>query len=58
MSPAAHAIVFGLLIVDLLVGAYAIELFWGHWPAIGFEFAIILGYVLFVLQWLPWRRPQ
>ena len=58
MSFLAHVGVFGLLIVDLLFGSFAVERLWSHWGAVGFEFAIILGYVMLVLQWWPWKRPD
>ena len=58
MSFGAHLAVFGLLILDLVLGSSAIDRLWSHWGAVGFEFAIILGYVLLVLQWWPWKRPD
>lgn len=58
MSLLAHLAVFGLLIVDLVFGASLVERLGGRSAMIGFEFLLILGYVLFVLQWLPWRRPR
>jgi len=55
MSLAMHVAVLGLLLIDLALGGQVVRHFLGRYPTIGFEFAIILGYVLFVLQWLPWR---
>jgi hypothetical protein len=56
MSIFAHATVLGLLVIDLLFGGQVIDHFGGRFAVAGFEFALILGYVLFVLQLLPWRR--
>ena len=58
MSLAAHVGVLGLLLVDLSIGGQAISRSLGRLPTLAFEFAIILGYVLCVLQWLPWRRDE
>jgi hypothetical protein len=56
MSLVAHLAVLGLLLVDLSLGGHVVRTFAGRYPTMAFEFAIILGYVLCVLQWLPWRR--
>ena len=56
MSPITHVTVLGLLLVDLALGGQIVSRYLGRYPTMAFEFAIILGYVLFVLQWLPWRR--
>lgn len=58
MSLIAHVGVLALLLVDLALGGQIVSRYLGRYPTIAFEFAIILGYVLFVLQWLPWRRPD
>jgi hypothetical protein len=56
MSLVTHAAVFALLIVDLFVGGSLVERVGGRWAVTGFEFALILGYVIFVLQAVPWLR--
>jgi hypothetical protein len=56
MSIFSHVAVLGLLVLDLLFGGQMIERFGGRFAVIGFEFVLILGYTLFVLQLLPWRR--
>ncbi len=56
MSIIAHAAVFGLLVLDLLFGGPLMDRLGGRWASVGFEFLLILGYVLFVLQLAPWRR--
>lgn len=56
MSLAAHVGVLGLLLVDLSIGGHVISHSLGRYPTMAFEFAIILGYVLCVLQFFPWRR--
>ena len=56
MSMIGHVAVLGLLILDLAVGGPVVDKLGGRWGLIGFEFLLILGYVLFVLQLLPWRR--
>jgi hypothetical protein len=56
MSIFSHVAVLGLLVLDLLFGGQMIERFGGRFAVIGFEFVLILGYALFVLQLLPWRR--
>ena len=55
MSIFSHVAVLGLLALDLLFGGQMIERFGGRFAVIGFEFVLILGYTLFVLQLLPWR---
>jgi hypothetical protein len=57
MSLIAHLGTLALLIVDLAVGGPLISHLAGRWGLIGFEFLLILGYMLLVLQLLPWRRP-
>jgi hypothetical protein len=57
MSLIAHLGTLALLIVDLAVGGPLISRLAGRWGLIGFEFLLILGYMLLVLQLLPWRRP-
>ena len=56
MSFATHLAVLGLLIIDLAIGAPLAGQLAGRWAILGSEFFLILGYVLFVLQWQPWRR--
>jgi hypothetical protein len=56
MSIFFHAAVLGLLVLDLLFGGQLVGRVGGRWAVVGFEFALILGYVLFVLQLQPWRR--
>ena len=56
MSLISHLLVMGLLIVDLIFGGEVVERFGGRWATMGFEFVLILGYALFVLQLAPWRR--
>ena len=55
MSFGMHLAVLGLLILDLAIGAPMAGYF-GRWAIPPAEFLLILGYVLLVLQWLPWRR--
>jgi hypothetical protein len=57
MSLVAHLGTLALLIVDLAVGGPVVHHLAGRWALTGFEFALILGYVLLVLQLIPWRRP-
>jgi hypothetical protein len=57
MSLISHLGVLALLVLDLAVGAPIVDKLAGRWALIGFEFLLILGYVLCVLQWQPWRRP-
>lgn len=56
MSFSMHLAVLGLLIIDLALGAPMVGDLAGRWAIIVAEFGLILGYVFFVLQWLPWRR--
>lgn len=56
MSLISHLIVLGLVGIDLFFGGELVGRFGGRWATIGFEFALILGYLLIVLQLLPWRR--
>ncbi len=57
MSLTTHLAVFAVLILDLLLGGQAIRAVGGRFAATAFEFAVILGYVIFVLQWgVPWGR--
>ncbi len=58
MSLISHLAVLGLVVIDLVVGSPVVGHLAGRWAAIGFEFAILVGYVLLILQWLPWRRPD
>jgi hypothetical protein len=50
MSLLSHLLVLGLLGVDLFFGGSLVEDLGGRWAMLGFEFALILGYVMFVLQ--------
>jgi hypothetical protein len=56
MSLFTHLGVLALLLLDLVFGGPVVGRFGGRWAVIGFEFVLILGYVLLVLQWQPWRR--
>jgi hypothetical protein len=56
MSPISHLLVLGLVAIDLFFGGELVRRFGGRWATIAFEFALILGYLLIVLQLLPWRR--
>ena len=59
MSLTMHVIVFTLLVVDLLVGGWAVGRFGGHRATSAFEFITILGYIIFVLQWgVPWGQGE
>ncbi len=59
MSLITHVAVLCLLIVDLLVGSVVIGAFWNGWAATAFEFALILGYIIFVVQFgVPWGRRE
>ena len=54
-----HIAILGLLVLDLIVGATIAQRFVGGWAATGFEFLLILGYVVFVLQWgVPWANRE
>ena len=55
MSLIAHLGTLALLVLDLAVGGPLISRFAGRWALIGFEFVLILGYMLLVLQLVPWR---
>ena len=58
MSLTTHVAVLALLILDLTIGGPFIDHLVGRWALLSFEFLLILGYVLLVLQWQPWRRPM
>ena len=58
MSFSMHLAVLGVLIIDLALGAPMAGQLAGRWAIIATEFILILGYVLLVLQWLPWRKPD
>lgn len=59
MSLFTHVAVLCLLVVDLLVGSLVIGAFWNSWAAMAFEFALILGYIIFVVQFgVPWGRRE
>jgi hypothetical protein len=51
-----HLAVLGVLIIDLALGAPMLGDLAGRWAIVIAEFGLILGYVFFVLQWVPWRR--
>ena len=55
MSFISHVAVLALLVVDLIFGGGLVARFGGRWATMGFEFVLILGYVLFVLQLSPWK---
>ena len=57
MSIVVHLFVLALLLLDLFLGSPIVARYIGRWAAVAFEFLLILGYVLFVIQpGLPWRR--
>ena len=46
-----------MLVLDLVLGGQAVRAFGGRYAATAFEFVIILGYVIFFLQWgVPWGQ--
>lgn len=49
MSLTMHVAILGLVIVDLIAGAALVNRYLGSGPAFGFEFLIILGYILFIV---------
>ncbi len=53
MSLVAHVVILGLVLLDLLIGSPAVSHLAGRWAGIGFEFAVVLGYILFILP--SWR---
>ena len=57
MSLIGHLGALALLVIDLAVGGPVVSRLAGRWALIGFEFVLILGYMLLVLQLAPWRRP-
>jgi hypothetical protein len=57
MSLIGHLGTLALLVIDLAVGGPVVSRLAGRWGLIGFEFVLILGYMLLVLQFAPWRRP-
>ena len=59
MSFTTHLAVFAILVIDLIFGSPAVDRLGGGYAATAFEFIIILGYVLFVLQWgVPWGKRE
>ena len=59
MSLTTHVAVLAVVIIDLIFGAPAVGRFGGGYAATAFEFVIILGYVIFVLQWgVPWGKRE
>ncbi len=55
MSLTMHLVALALLILDLSVGGWAIGRLGGRFAAYGFEFVMILGYIVFILQFgVPW----
>ena len=59
MSLTTHLAVLAVVIIDLIFGAAAVGRFGGGYADAAFEFIIILGYVLFVLQWgVPWGKRE
>jgi len=59
MSLTMHLAIFGLVIVDLLVGGWAVRQLGGRYAVTAFEFLTILGYIIFVLQWgVPWGQRE
>ena len=59
MSLTMHLAVFVLVVVDLLVGGWAVGKIGGSYATTAFEFITILGYIIFVLQWgVPWGQRE
>ncbi len=59
MSLTMHLAIFVLVVVDLLVGGWAVGRLGGHYATTAFEFITILGYIIFVLQWgVPWGQRE
>ncbi len=59
MSLTMHLAVFALVVVDLLVGGWAVGNLGGQRATTAFEFITILGYIIFVLQWgVPWGQRE
>jgi hypothetical protein len=56
MSLLMHVAILTLLVLDLFAGGALVERYGGRWATTAFEFTLILGYVLLVLQLVPWRR--
>ncbi len=56
MSLAAHAGILLLVIVDLAFGGPLVHNWLGRPGLLAFEFALLLGYALFVLGLNPFRR--
>ncbi len=55
MSLTMHLVALSLLILDLSVGGWAIGRLGGHFATSGFEFVMIFGYIIFILQFgVPW----
>ncbi len=55
MSLTMHLAVLGVLILDLALGGWLIGRVAGRLATTAFEFAMIFGYIVFVLQWgVPW----
>jgi hypothetical protein len=50
MSLSSHLLVLGLLVLDLFLGGELAADVGGRWAMLGFEFMLILGYVMFILQ--------
>lgn len=59
MSLTTHLAVLAIVIIDLIFGAAFVGRFGGGYAATAFEFIIILGYIIFVLQWsVPWGKRE
>ena len=59
MSLTMHLVVLVLLVIDLLVGGWAVGELGGYYANRAFEFVMILGYIIFVLQWgVPWGQRE
>jgi hypothetical protein len=58
MSLIAHLGTLALLVLDLALGGPLVSRYAGRWALAGFEFALILGYMLLVLQFVPWRNAR
>ena len=50
MSLFTHIAVLVILVVDLIFGAWMVERIGGRYAMLGFEFLLILGYILLVLR--------
>lgn len=57
MSLYTHIAVLIVLVIDLFLGTTLVASVGGRWAGSGFEFLLILGYILFVLRvGPPWSK--